>query len=321
MTTSEPRDTIIGVDVGGTKTSVVEGTRAGEILMRSERPTAAAVRFADTWPALAGQISDTITRSQQMGRRPTAISVAVGGPLNAREGRLIDPPNLPGWHNVALAAHLKERFSGLAVYVEHDAKAGAAAELRFGVGAARPWLTDMVFLTFGTGLGAGIIAGGRLLRGGHEMAGELWGLAVHAPDGARVQEIGGWENAASGRGISELAVRLHPSRWPRGTATRDVVDAALADDVDALDVVVECGRWLGAGIAVLVSILDPQLIVVGSLAVALGDRVLGPARAEVVARLPSRSQASWAILPSALGSRLGDVQSLMAAIEAESTAA
>ena len=319
MTRGDPRDTIIGIDVGGTKTSVLEGTRAAQILLRSERATEGALPFADTWPALAEQIEGTITRSRQAGRHPAAISVAVGGPLNAREGRLIDPPNLPGWHDVALAGHLRERFPGFAVHVEHDAKAGALAELRFGVGVGRPALTDLVFLTFGTGLGAGIIAGGRLVRGGHEMAGELWGLALHAPDAARVGEINGWESAASGRGLSELAARFHPARWPRGTAARDVVDAALANDADALDVVAECGRWLGAGIAVLITVLDPQVIVLGSLAVALGDRVLGPARAEVAARLASGGGRSCVIVPSALGSRLGDVQSLMAAIEAEST--
>src|SRR5215469_11535309 len=181
MTMRDAQHTIVGLDIGGTKTSVVEGTRDGRILMRSERPTAAAAPFADTWPALATQISDTITRARQLGREPSAISVAVGGPLDAREGRLIDPPNLPGWHNVALADQLTRRFPGLAVYVEHDAKAGALAELRFGVGVGRGRLTDMVFLTFGTGLGAGIISGGRLVRGGHEMAGELWGLTVPTP--------------------------------------------------------------------------------------------------------------------------------------------
>ncbi len=319
MTRDDQRDTIIGIDVGGTKTTVLEGTRAGQILLRSEHATEGALPFARAWPALAEQIEATIARSRQAGRHPSAISVAVGGPLRAREGRLIDPPNLPGWHDAALARQLRERFPRFAVHVEHDAKAGALAELRFGVGVSQPGLTDLVFLTFGTGLGAGIIAGGRLVRGAHEMAGELWSLTLHAPDAARVEEINGWESAASGRGLAELAARLHPARWPRGTSTRDIVEAGLANDADALDVVAECGRWLGAGISVLITVLDPQVVVLGSLAVALGDRVLGPARAEVATRLASSPGRNWVIVPSALGSRLGDVQSLMAAIEAEST--
>jgi glucokinase len=313
-------DTIIGIDVGGTKTTVVEGTRDGHILARSEHATEGARRFADSWPSLAARVAATIAQAEQSGRRPGAISVAVGGPLLASEGRLIDPPNLPGWHNVALADRLRERFPGRAVHIEHDAKAGALAEFRFGVGATRPRLTDMVFLTFGTGLGAGIITGGRLVRGEHEMAGEVWDLALTTPGGARVSEIDGWEDAASGRGIAELAARLHPPRWPRGTPTREIVGAAVADDAEALDVVSECGRWLGAGIAVLVMVLDPQLVVLGTLAVVLGERVLAPARAEVARALGSR-RTDCEILPSGLGSRLGDVQSLMAAIEAEAAGA
>lgn len=317
MTTGESRDTIIGIDLGGTKTTVVEGTRDGHILTRSERLTVGTKPFAETWPALADQTATAIAGAQERGRRPTAISVAVGGPLVAREGRLINPPNLPGWHNIALADHLRGRFPGLGVFIEHDAKAGALAELYFGVGLERSGLTDMVFLTFGTGLGAGIVVGRRLVRGGHELAGELWGLALDAPAEAKVPQIEDWESAASGRGIAELAARLHPSRWPRGTQTRDIVEAALANDADALDVVAESGRWLGSGIAVLITILDPQLIVVGSLAVALGDRVLEPARGEVARRLGDGNR--WPIIPSALGPRLGDVQSLIAAIEGEST--
>jgi glucokinase len=310
-----PSSTIIGVDVGGTKTTVVEGTIEAVILQRSERPTAGELPFADTWPTLAQQIATTVDRARAAGRRPSAISVAIGGPLVAREGRLIDPPNLPGWHGVHLAGALESRFPDLPAHLEHDAKAGALAEFHFGVGLERPALTDLVFLTFGTGLGAGIIANRRLVRGGAEMAGELWSLALCPPGGARVREIEGWEDAASGRGIAWLASYLYPARWPRGTPPRDVIDAALANDDQAMAVVAESGRWLGAGLAVLITVLNPQVIALGSLAVALGERVLGPARDEVARRTLARARDGCEIVPSALGARLGDVQSLMAALE------
>jgi len=312
--------TIVGVDVGGTKTTVVEGTAGAIILQRRERPTEGERAFVDTWPALAQQIAGTVDKARVLGRRPRAISVAIGGPLVAAEGRLIDPPNLPGWRGVHLSRQIASRFPDLPVFIEHDAKAGALAELRFGVGIDRPSLTDMVFLTFGTGLGAGIIANRRLVRGGGEMAGELWALAVCPPHDARVREIEGWESAASGRGIGSLAAQLYATRWPRGTPTREVIDAALAEDADALEVVAECGRWLGAGLATLITVLNPQVIVLGSLAVTLGERVLAPARAEVARRTVARAREGCEIVPSVLGGRLGDVQSLIAAIEASPNA-
>jgi glucokinase len=316
----EAAATIIGIDVGGTKTAVVEGTPRGEILSRTALPTEGARPFADTFPALAEHVTAAVHGVQLAGRRPIAISVAVAGPLDAGSGCLLDPPNLPGWHNVALKLALETRFPALPVFVEHDAKAGALAEFRFGVGATRPGLRDMIFMTFGTGNGAGIISGGRLVRGANEMAGEVWAMPVAPDDDMRLQTTeDGWESVSSGRGLLSVARRLYPDRWGPHSQIRDVVDAALAGNIAALDVVDECGRWFGAGLAVLVSVLNPQLIVVGSLASVLGDRLLGPARAVLARHALPRAVAACEIVPGALGSRLGDVQSLMAAVVALNT--
>lgn len=319
MTGPVDRRTIIGVDVGGTKTTVVEGTTDARILQRSERPTDASTPFARTWPHLAQTIAGTLERARQLGREPTAISVAIGGPLIAGEGRLLGPPNLPGWREVALAEEIRHRFPGLPVHIEHDAKAGALAELRFGVGMTRADLRDMIFLTLGTGLGAGIIANRRLVRGAHELAGEIWRLVISPPAGTRITSVVRWEDAASGRGIAAIAAILHPSRWPTGTPPREIIAEAVSGDAQALAVVAECGRWLGAGLAVLITVLDPELVVLGSLAVALGDRLLDPAREETATRLDRALSDICPIQPCALGARLGDVQALMAALEARAS--
>jgi glucokinase len=309
--------TIIGIDVGGTKTAVVEGTSSGEILTRSALPTDGTRPFDETFPALADRVATVVESARAAGRRPIAIGVAVAGPLQASLGRLLDPPNLPGWHNVSFKAALERRFPELPVFVEHDAKAGALAEYRFGAGSTRPGLRDMVFLTFGTGNGAGIIVGGRLVRGANEMAGEVWAMPVAPDDDMRLQTTeDGWESVSSGRGLLSIARRLFPDRWGPDTQIRDLVDAALSGDSAALEVVDESGRWLGAGLAVLVSVLNPQMIVIGSLASVLGDRLLSPARAMLARHALPRAVAACEIVPGALGSRLGDVQSLMAAIVA-----
>src|SRR5262249_6564119 len=89
--------TIIGLDVGGTKTAVVEGTRGAEILQRREVPTEAHRPFDETFPAFAAIIEQTIARAVEAGREVSALSVSIGGPLRIDEGVLIDPPHLPGW--------------------------------------------------------------------------------------------------------------------------------------------------------------------------------------------------------------------------------
>src|SRR5579871_2025618 len=105
--------TILGLDLGGTKTACVEGTFAGEILQRVEMPTQAARPFAETFPGIAEALAGVMERARAAGREPAAISVSVGGPLKIGEGVLINPPHLPGWHGVRLKAELERRFPAL----------------------------------------------------------------------------------------------------------------------------------------------------------------------------------------------------------------
>jgi glucokinase len=304
--------TLIGLDIGGTKTAVVEGTLDGEILQRREIPTEASTPFDARFPVLCRVIEETL--EGVAGRRVEALSVSIGGPLRIGPGELIDPPHLPGWHGVPLKARLETAFPGLPVFVEHDGNAGALAEFHFGAGKGRAGLRHLIFLTFGTGLGAGFIVNGHVLHGATDTAGEVghWRLSDTGPFGFGKE--GSWEGFASGAGLVELAIRQNPARWNRETPIRAVVEAMLADDPEALAVAAEAGRWMGRGIALLIDALNPQLVVLGSLAVALGDRVLGPARAVVRAEALPPAVAACEIRPAALGSRIGDVASLMAGI-------
>jgi glucokinase len=307
-------ETIIGLDVGGTKTAVVEGTRGAEILQRDEAPTEAARPFDETFPALAARVEQTVRRAAEAGRSVTALSVSVGGPLRIAEGILIDPPHLPGWHGVRLKDRLAERFPGLPVSVEHDGNAGALAEFHFGVGKGRRDLRHLIFLTFGTGLGAGLIVNGQILHGATDTAGEVghWRLAPDGPVG--FGKAGSWEGFASGAGLVELAGRMFPRRWTRETPIRQLVDSMLADDPEALRVAEEAGEWMGRGMALLVDAFNPQVIVLGSLAVALGERVLAPARRVLAAEALPQAVAACEVVPSALGKSIGDVAALMAAL-------
>jgi glucokinase len=310
--------TILGLDVGGTKTALVEGTAEGEILERVEWPTESERAFAEVFPQVVVQIGAMISLAGGRGRMPVALSVSIGGPLKIGEGFLIDPPHLPGWHGVALKRRLSEAFPSLPVFVEHDGNAGALAEFHFGVGKGRSDLRHLIFLTFGTGIGAGFIVNGQVLRGATDTAGEVghWRLAEDGPPG--FGKRGSWESFASGAGLIELAAEMFPVRWNRESPIAELVKAMLEGDCEAMEVAEVAGRWMGRGLALLIDALNPQVIVFGSLGVVLGERILGPARRVIAEETLPQAAAACELVPAALGRQIGDVAALMAALTDES---
>ena len=305
---------LIGVDVGGTKTACVEGTADGQILQRIEIPTEADRPFAQTAPALFAVVENLRTHAAAAGRECVALSVSIGGPLRIGEGVLLDPPHLPGWQHVPLKLRLAEAFPDLPVFVEHDGNAGALAEFHFGAGRERPGIRHLSFLTFGTGLGAGFIIDGRVLHGASDTAGEIghWRLSRDGPEG--FGKHGSWEGFASGAGLVQVAARMFPQRWRTHTPIRELVEAMLRDEPEALAVAAAAGRRMGQGLALLIDALNPELIVLGSLAVALGDRVLGAARDVVALEALPQAAAACPIVPARLGACIGDVAALMAGL-------
>lgn len=304
---------IFGWDIGGTKTALLLGDRRGQILKRIELATPAREPFVSALPKLAAAGSAFLRDCQQEGLDPVdAISVSVGGPLDIARGVLYAPPHLAAWGEAPLKSALEDAFH-MPVYVEHDGNAGALAEFTFGAGVGT---RNLVFLTVGTGLGAGLILNGQIYHGATDMAGEVGHMRVAEDGPLEYGKAGSWEGFSSGAGLAQLARLRQPERWPPDVSTRQVVGQALAGEVHALALVEEAGFWLGRGMAVLVDVLNPDMIVVGTLGVVLGDRLLAPARAVVQAEALPRAAAACRIVPAALGSRLGDVAALMAAIAA-----
>lgn len=310
----QEKQSIIGLDIGGTKTACVEGAFDASILQRIEMPTNAQHPFHVIFPEITSRVQSLMVNANRAGRRIAAISVSIGGPLKIGEGVLIDPPHLPGWHHVPLKQHLEQSFPGIPIRIEHDGNAGALAEFHFGVGKTRPNLQQLIFLTFGTGIGAGFIVNGRILRGATDTAGEIghWRLAEDGP--LAFGKRGCWESFASGAGLIHLAAQMHPSRWSPNTQIRDLVEAILHDDPQALEVAARAGHWMGRGLSLLIDALNPQVIVFGSLGVVLGDRILAPARKVIEEEALPQAAAACELIPSVLGSSIGDVASLMAAL-------
>lgn len=309
--------TIIGLDIGGTKTAIVEGTRDAQILRREELPTNGHKPFNHSFPRLAAIVEDVMAEAKEADRQVAAISVSVGGPLKIAEGILGSPPHLPGWHGVRLKERLDKRFPALPVYVEHDGNAGALAELHFGIGREDPALKHLIFLTLGTGLGAGLIVNGQVVRGATDSAGEVGHLRLADRGPIGHGKPGSWEGFCSGAGMIQLARQMFPATWNEERSIHDLIQAALLNDEEASRVIETAGTWLGRGMAVLIDILNPQAIVLGSLAVVLGERLLAPARRTLAEEALQRAVDSCRIIPSTFGKRIGDVASLMAALKSQ----
>lgn len=302
---------ILGLDIGGTKTAVVFGDRAACIYERAEFPTQPERGFQAVFGVLCERIDLIRKHAAEAGRSANAVSVSVGGPLEIEPGILRSPPNLPGWDDIPLKS-LLERRTGLPVFVEHDGNAGALAEWYFG--AARG-AKNVVFLTMGTGFGGGLIIDGSLYRGTTDLAGEVGHVRLAEQGPCAYGKTGSWEGLCGGAGIARLASERFPERWPPGrVSARDLTELARAGDADALAVLAEVGRHLGRGIAMLVDVLNPEVIVIGSLAVRMGELVLAPAREELRRESLPGAFSACRIVPAELGERLGDVAALCAAI-------
>jgi glucokinase len=308
------RPLLLGLDIGGTKTAVALGHSPVEVLAREEFPTGAPQPTLNLAVAAARRLL-----AARGGQSPAAVGVACGGPLDAEQGVILSPPNLPGWSDVPVV-ELVTRVIPAPARLENDANAGALAEHRYGAGRG---VRDFVFVTFGTGLGAGLVLGGRLHRGASGMAGEIGHVRL-APDGPFAHgKHGSAEGFASGAGLAQIARRCHDEAGGRGSSlaglgpeeltARAVVRAALDGDELAGELVAECGRGLGRALAVLADLVNPEVIAVGGLAVPLGDLVLIPARREMLAEALPEAGCVCRVVPAQLGEGIGDAQALVLA--------
>jgi glucokinase len=292
----------------------VLGDRRGQVYDRTQFLTRSERGFQATFADLCQHTEVVCARAVEQGRQPSVLSVSIGGPLDITQGIIYSPPNLPGWDAVPLKQLLAECFA-LPTYVEHDGNAGALAEWYFG--AARG-AHNVIFLTMGTGLGGGLILNGQLYWGTSDLAGEVGHMRITETGPVAYGKAGSWEAFCSGTGIARLAVHRFPQRWTEGqVAVRELAELALAGDADAQAVLAEAGRYLGRGLAILLDILNPEVVVIGSLAVRLGELVLGPAREEMRREALPEAVAACRVVPAALGEGIGDVAALCAAIAAE----
>ena len=160
---------LLGVDIGGTKCAVILGlSNVGGIEIK-DKVSFPTTGVDSTIADIETSIEDVLKRNMLNSRDVSAIGISCGGPLDSTAGIVMSPPNLPGWDNIPIVRILSERF-GIPAALHNDANASALAEWTFGAGKGTK---NMVFLTFGTGLGAGLIIDGKLYTGTNDNAGEL----------------------------------------------------------------------------------------------------------------------------------------------------
>jgi glucokinase len=283
----------IGVDVGGTKVLGGVVTPDGELLATERRATPDG-DSRQTAVVIADVVAELLARHPGV----EAVGVGAAGWIDAERATVMFAPNV-AWRDEPLRDRIADKV-GLPVVVENDANAAAWAEYRFG--AARG-VCDVLLITVGTGIGGGIVANGELFRGAHGVAGEYGHVRV-VPDGlpCGCGRRGCFEQYCSGKALVREARALaeaHPARAVRLLALAggdvdaiqgpQVTQAATEGDPAAVEAFAVVGRWLGQGLADLVSIWDPGLIVVGGGVAESGDLLLGPARAAYETTLGPRA--------------------------------
>jgi glucokinase len=299
---------IIGLDVGGTKTAVVLGSAGGTIRWRRQFATRSERGFSAVFEELISLVREALAAA---GGRAVAISVSIGGPLDILQGVIKNPPNLPGWDNIPLKRLLGETFD-MPVYVEHDGNAGALAEFYFGAGRG---FQNIVFLTMGTGFGAGLILGGRVYRGSTDVAGEIGHIRIAEEGPPCYGKPGSLEGYASGTGIALLAQAMFPARWPVGVTTADLDEGYRRGSSEARKVLERASFYLGRGFAMIADFLNPQRIIVGGIGMRMFDSLVEPALA--IFRQEALREASDAcvVVPVQLGESIGDTAALCAALD------
>ena len=282
----------LGLDLGGTKCALVTGTEDCRVLSRDE------IRTAD-FPDWRG-VFDALLRRAPCGPF-RAVGVSCGGPLDPSRGLILSPPNLPGWDDVPIVQTLEERL-GVPAFLQNDANACALAEWRFGAGRG---CRNMAFLTFGTGLGAGLILDGRLYSGANDMAGEIGHIRAAKDGPSGYGKRGSFEGFCSGGGIAQLA----------GVSAREAVQRADAGDETMRAALRQSAEKLGLCLSLLIDLLNPERIVIGSI-YARAERYFRQDALRVVEREAlRRSSAVCQILPAQLGDAIGDYAALSVAID------
>ncbi len=316
---------VIGVDIGGTKCAVSLGEvfedRANVIHKCKIRDTKA----YSPREMLDGLAEDVLSceKLTDGSEKIQGIGISCGGPLNSQTGTILSPPNLPGWDNIPITDYFREK-TGFPAWLCNDANACALAEWKLGAGRN---CSNLVFMTFGTGLGAGIILNGRLYSGACDMAGEIGHIRLSDYGPTGYGKMGSFEGFCSGGGIAQLAASMARERLQQGRTVgfcknvgelgqltaAQVGTAAKNGDPLACEILKQVGLQLGKGLSILMDLLNPERIVIGSIFVRNYNEIWPYAEQVIERETLPMVRKSCKILPSELSESVGDIAGLIVA--------
>jgi len=298
----EKNKTYIGIDIGGTKTAVCAGDSSGRIIEKKAFPT-----DRNTGAALENIFGETNRLIEKTGKEKiAALGISCGGPLDSERGIIQSPPNLCGWDDIAIVKMLEEKFL-LPAFIENDANACALAEWYYGAGQG---CKNMIFLTFSTGFGAGLILDGKLYRGSSGLAGEVGHVRMTDDGPLGYGKHGSLEGWCSGGGLSRAYFDLYGEQISGG----EVCVRAEQGDKKALKVIEQSAVMLGRFLAMLIDIINPDRIIIGS--IFARSEKLFRSRIEEIIREESLPLCAGvcSVYPASLGESLGDTAAICVAV-------
>ncbi len=297
----------IGLDIGGTKCGAcVGGLTADKQMQILEKQTFA----TDNQPyGVILQRFEAIVAAFLQKYRVESIGIACGGPLDNKKGIIQSPPNLPGWDNVEIVAYFQSRFS-IPTKLENDANACAVAEWLFGAGKGT---NNMIFMTFGTGLGAGLILDGKLYAGTNGNAGEVGHVRMEKDGPVGYNKAGSAEGFCSGNGVKNLALLRAAERGislPSTVTAKDIFTGAKAGDTFYVEIVKECAEQFARVVSMLVDLFNPEVIVAGGVFMRNYELFMSYMRPILERECLPASLAVCKILPAKIGENVGDYSAL-----------
>lgn len=305
----------LGIDIGGTKCAVVRGNEKGEVLEK--------IKFATT--DVKETLKNIFEAAEKLKKDSVAVGISCGGPLDSDTGTVLSPPNLPDWDNIEIEKAVNEKL-GLEAFLCNDANACALAEWRFGAGKGSK---NMIFLTFGTGLGAGLILDGKLYNGTNGNAGEVGHIRLERFGSVGYGKQGSFEGFASGGGIAFTGRTKAVEALQRGEkplyckdysqldkiTAKSIAEAARQGDKYATEVYELTGEMLGRGLSILIDILNPDTIVIGSVYQRSSDLLEKSMRKVIDEEALCHAKKVVEIKAAELGDELGDAAALALAVE------
>ncbi len=310
---------LLGIDIGGTKCAVIFGIDTDGVISIADKVRFDTTDVQTTIGRILSELKGMCARHSLDASNTRGIGISCGGPLDSRKGLVMSPPNLPGWDNIPIVK-LVEDATGIPASLQNDANACALAEWKYGAGRGT---RNMVFLTFGTGLGAGLVLDGRLYSGTNDNAGELGHIRLSEFGPVGYGKAGSVEGFASGGGIAQLAASAVKEKLMMGQkvawcpdgdlsaiTARTVAEAAKAGDELAKSIYRTSATYLGRALAMVIDMLNPEVIAIGSIFVR-AEELIRPFMQAAIERdaLPGAA-AVCKVKPAELGESIGDIAAL-----------